>query len=66
MPKKKEKDEDYVYSSDEDDEPEQRMSSPAKLKRKLKKCSLEKQILEHNHRGFSRAAPLRTSPQNIA
>ena len=47
MPKKKEKDEDYVYSSDEDDESEQRMSSPAKLKRELKKCSLEKRILEH-------------------
>lgn len=41
------KDEDYVYSSDEDDEPEQRMSSPAKLKRELQKCSLERQILEH-------------------
>lgn len=47
MPKKKEKNEDYVYSSDEDDEPEQRMSSPAKLKRELIKCSLEKRILEH-------------------
>ena len=47
MPKKKEKDEEYVYSSDEDDEPEQRMSSPAKLKRELEKCSLEKRILEH-------------------
>ena len=47
MPKKKKKDEDYVYSSDEDDKPEKRMLSSDKLKIKLQKCSLERQILEH-------------------
>ena len=47
MPKKAKYESDEDYSSDEDDEQSTRMESPEKLKRELKKCSLEKRILKH-------------------